>query len=240
MARKRPAINGDTYKKYAKQTEERYERELATHGLDGRSKDFNRLLGFAYGIGNMHAEFGDLEPAKVWYERALEYLRQIRTDPNTLAAHMLWRMGDRERLEQECRAAIAHHGARVEAFRQHLAAASEQDRYGLIRSLALSHYEVATAHLYLREFKGAVEDAVRSDEEAPFSPQTGILRALADALDRQDQVAYEEALRAMRGRVDPWPTFESDSAIDLYRLAIAYGKECFGSIPADLEEELLK
>jgi hypothetical protein len=232
MSRKEYAVNRNTYKEYARETEGRYEQEAR-----GRA-DLNRLSSLARGIANIYAEFGDIEPARLWFARALDLHRQRRKDPNTLAAQMLWRMGDQLGLEEECRAAIAYHNQRTEELRPQFVAATDQTRYETKRVLGLAYHQVVGAHLYLRDFKGAVVVASRAIAEAPFGHETPIMHDLAAAIEKRDQGSYEAALRNSRARVHNWPTFESDSAIDLYRLALAYGREYFGSIPADLEQEL--
>ncbi len=232
VGRRKNAINSNNYRERAELEAARFEREAAA------GSDANALLNRARGIGNMYAEFGDIVGARPWYARALEIARRQRHGPSQTTVYMLWRMGDQEVLEKECRALIANRSGRAEELRPQLVAANEERRYKLIRLLALVYHDLAAAHFYLREFREASDMAARAEVEVPFAPEQGIVRALTDALDKRDPVAYGKALASMRGRVFEWPTFASDTSVDLYRLSIALGKECFGSIASDLQEEL--
>jgi tetratricopeptide (TPR) repeat protein len=234
VVRRRRAVTRENYKEYCRDQELFFEREMAA------GAHVTRLLGAARGLGHMYAEFGEVEAAKIWYARALRFLSELRSDPSTVAAHMLWRSRDFEGLQAECSRAVTYHGARVQTLKNEAAAATDDRRQGIERSLALAYFEIAVCELYLKNFRAAAEIARQAEQEAPFGAlEMRIVRGLADSIDRQDSVTYERALREARSRAEPWPTFESDSAIDLYRLSLAYAKEYFGSIPTDLDAELL-
>lgn len=230
---RRPAVNRSNYLRYAEDLERGFHREATTF------RHPSIMSGAARRLGNVYSEFGDADRARQWYERAIDLIRGQRSDPSIAVAFMLWRMGDRERLEHECQAIIGDREARLPDLRAAMESAGLMERDEVCRRLAMAIEDLASAHLYVGAFNAAGSAPEESEPLGIETPYLRAVRQLAQPLASQDRESFEAALRGLRSLTAPWPTFESNAVIDCYRLALTLGRESFGSIPDDLEGELL-
>lgn len=170
-------------------------------------------------LGTLLRNLGDPEAEK-WLNMALgEYRKQNGTRASVRCALTLWKLGEFEDCEMECRRVCAQSLDRV-------AAAG-----GAPRELAGAYFHRAPAHFILGEYAAAVEAALKylaaGDE---LGRRSGVLPSLTAAVAvrdmstgiiAQDRDAFDRGLDVLADGFDSWPSFASAWEQDLFRYALS-------------------
>jgi tetratricopeptide (TPR) repeat protein len=220
-------ITPENYRRHTRGLESEMERlRRAGHKVEAR---------YSTDIASLHWEFGSIDEAREWYDRAISaWRREVGDQPAVTTACLFWRMGRRAEMESECRRVMARSKETVSV----LEAAPQDDQRR--RQLAIEYFSLAAAAFLLGDYAACAEWATKAETIAVGS-QAAVqaLREVAVSLKHGDAVAFEEALRSFRSLYGKnWPNASSGPPADLFRVALALCPRILGRIPEDLEREL--
>jgi tetratricopeptide (TPR) repeat protein len=182
-------------------------------------------------LGNMHWEFGDLDEARPYFERAIALSRKAGNSPAPAVAYWLWKAGDIPAMEEECRSVVARYQPELQDVES--AQVTTEDKR---RKAMLASWKLAEANFLLREYSGALEWSKRARDLVPGAIDQEGLSRLAEGILAMDRGRYEAGLRLLRSLFGKWPDFLPGPS-DLYRRALYLCHEVFGSAPGDLMAE---
>lgn len=194
-------------------------------------------------IGNVCWHFAPQEAAG-WFRRSLETRRAADWEPNWISANLLWKLGDRDGLRDECDKAIEIHRGRLHDLQARERLKERHKARDHQAAIYRELHELATVTLLLEDFRAASEWARAGMEEdvrwSQWDPGRGqkpssaylFVRDCCEALLNRRSGEFQEALKVLRAELDMWPTDAGSLIADLYRFGLSLGRAHFADDPS--------